>query len=154
MPMADGLLRLAEETAERGSGSRTLKRRAVSTAYYAVFHAIASLCANEILPREKDKGSAEFERVYRALEHGSLKSEFQKAPLKDNARLKAIGALVLRLQSERHRSDYLPTQRLYTTKTCAEHLESARLAMTLLKGLDEQDRRTLAVSLLFKNRPS
>lgn len=153
MAMADGLLRLAEEIAERGGGSRTLKRRAVSTAYYAVFHAIASLCANEILPRA-NKNSAEFERVYRALEHGSLKSELQKAPLKDNERLRKIGALVLRLQSERHRSDYLPTQRLYTTETCAEHLESARLAMTLLKLLDEQDRRTLAVALLFKNRSS
>ncbi len=58
MAMADGLSRLAEEIAGRGGGSRTLKRRAVSTAYYAVFHAIASLCANEILPRA-NKNSAE-----------------------------------------------------------------------------------------------
>lgn len=152
MTMAERLLWLAEKTAEMGAYSLTLKRRAVSTAYYAVFHALASLCANELLPGERAKDSKEYERVYRALEHGSLKHEFTKSPLKDHRRLREIGVLVIKLQSERHNSDYMPTRRLYTKKTCAEHLASAKLVMTLLDTLNEEERRVLAVSLLFKNR--
>jgi len=152
MTMAERLLALAEDMALRGAHSLTAKRRAVSTAYYAVFHEIASLCADEILPNE-NKRSIEFERVYRALEHSSLKNEFRKSPLATNAQLRPIGDLVAELQIERHKSDYLPTQHLYSVKACSELLKSANLAIRLLKRLSKQDRRTLAVSLLFKNRP-
>jgi|SRR5947209_1126070 hypothetical protein len=151
MTMAERLLWLAEDMAKRGAHSLTAKRRAVSTAYYAVFHAIASLCVREILPGE-DKQSAEFERVYRALEHGSLKTEFSRRPLSSNTALRPIGDLVIQLQSERHRSDYSPTRRLYSIKTCMQHIQSARLAMKLLNQLGAQDRRVLAIALLFRQR--
>jgi uncharacterized protein (UPF0332 family) len=151
MTMAERLLWLAEDMARRGTHSLTAKRRAVSTAYYAVFHAIAALCVREILPDE-DRASQEFERVYRSLEHGSLKSEFSKLPLNNNRGLRPIGALVIQLQSERHRSDYLPSRRLYTSETCMQHIQSARHAMKLLGQLSAKDRKILAVALLFRQR--
>ncbi len=46
-------------------------RRAVSTAYYAVFHCLADAAANLFVGRSR--GSA-WPRVYRALEHGKAKS--------------------------------------------------------------------------------
>jgi hypothetical protein len=152
MTMVQSLLRLADDTAKGGPQNATFKRPAVSTAYYAVFHAVAELCAREILGGART-GSYEYERVYRALEHGSLKSVFNNPPLSLNPHFKAIGALVVQLQAERHRSDYLPMRRLYSVKTCAQHLASARLAVSLLENLGREDRKTLAVTLLFKNRP-
>jgi uncharacterized protein (UPF0332 family) len=152
MSMVQSLLRLADDTARNGARNATFKRRAVSTAYYALFHAIAEMCARELLGGAS-ANSYEFERVYRALEHGSLKNVFNTPPLNANLQLKQIGVLVAQLQSERHRSDYLPMRRLYTAKTCAQHLASAKLAIALLEGLGRDERKALAVSLLFKNRP-
>jgi uncharacterized protein (UPF0332 family) len=51
MTMVERLLALAEELADKSGKSLTLKRRAVSTAYYAVFHTLAKLCADELLGR-------------------------------------------------------------------------------------------------------
>lgn len=153
MTMAERLLWLAQETAKRGVHSLTLKRRAVSDAYYAVFHAIAALCARELLPEENPKSSSSYERVYRALEHCSLKNEFSRPPLRDHKRLRELGVIVTDLQRERHNADYLPTRSLYTIQRCNEHISSAKTAMEILKALTEEERKVLAVSLLFKNRP-
>ncbi len=156
MTMAEQLLQLAKQMSYMDTPVLSVaRRRAVSTAYYAVFHAIAELCARDILPdRDGPDNFREFERVYRALEHGSLKNEFSKGPLKDNGQLKEIGELVVQLQSERHKADYLPFGSYgIGGYTVAKLIESAGLAMELLKNLDARDRRTLAVALLFKNRP-
>ena len=55
MTMVERLLALAEELAEKSGRGLTLKRRAVSTAYYAVFHALAGLCADELLGGRIDR---------------------------------------------------------------------------------------------------
>jgi hypothetical protein len=153
MTMAERLLWLAQETARMGAHSLTLKRRAVSDAYYAVFHAIAAACASELLPNEKPQKSRNYERVYRALEHSSLKNEFNRPPLRDYKRLRELGVIVTDLQRERHNADYLPTRSLYSIQSCNGHINSARTAMELIRTLNAEERKVLAVSLLFKNRP-
>ena len=101
MTMVERLLALANELAEKSPGSLTLKRRAVSTAYYAVFHALAELCTGELLGVRTDKRSEDYVRVYRSLEHGALKNAFRAAPLNRSDALRKIGDRVVRLQSER-----------------------------------------------------
>jgi uncharacterized protein (UPF0332 family) len=153
MTMVERLLALAEELADKSGKSLTLKRRAVSTAYYAVFHTLAKLCADELLGAGSDRRSEEYIRIYRSLEHGTLKTAFKTAPLNQTVPLQKIGNRVVRLQSERIRSDYLPAQQLYTQDQCAALVESAKSAVGSIEALPENDRRRLAVSLLFKNRP-
>jgi uncharacterized protein (UPF0332 family) len=153
MTMVERLLELAEELADRSGKSLTLKRRAVSTAYYAVFHTLAKLCADELLGAGSDRRSEEYIRVYRSLEHGTLKTAFKTTPLNQTVPLQKIGNRVVRLQSERIRSDYLPAQQLYTQDQCSALVESAKSAIGSIAALSENDRRRLAVSLLFKNRP-
>jgi hypothetical protein len=82
-----------------------------------------------------------------------LKTAFKTAPLNQTVPLQKIGNRVVRLQSERIRSDYLPAQQLYTQDQCAALVESAKSAIGSIEALSENDRRRLAVSLLFKNRP-
>jgi uncharacterized protein (UPF0332 family) len=149
MTMIERLLELAHTLAEDGAHSLTLKRRAVSTAYYAVFHALAKLCADELL---EARGSSEYERVYRALDHGTLKNAFNSQPLNQIPEIKKIGNRAVELQSERVRSDYLPSRRLYTKNQCLDLVSSARIAVGSLGRLSAEHRRTLAVHLLFKNR--
>src|SRR3954454_3078466 len=107
--MVERLFDLARGMIEDSPLSSAVKRRAVSTVYYAAFHALLRTCADALLPDE-ELGSAEYERVYRAIDHGSLKSAFdaQKGPLKDNPRLREIGELLVQLQSARIAADYLP----------------------------------------------
>lgn len=152
MTMVERLMALAEELAEKSGRGLTLKRRAVSTAYYAVFHALAGLCADELLGR-LDSRSQDYVRVYRSLEHGTLKTAFNAPPLNRVGTLQKIGSSVVELQSERIRSDYRPSQALYTKDQCRALIELAKSVITAIAALPQSDRRSLAVSLLFKNRP-
>ena len=105
--MVSLLLEAADRLVAEGPRSSAFKRRAVSTAHYAVFHALASVRADSLL-ESTDRDTDEYERVYRALEHGPLKSAFGREPLTDRDDFRRIGDLVISLQTERHRADYLP----------------------------------------------
>lgn len=153
MTMIESLLALAEQLAETSGKSLTLKRRAVSTAYYAVFHALAQLCADELLGYSSDRQSKEYERIYRSLEHGTLKKVFKEEPLRRVAALEKIGNRVAELQSERIRSDYLPSRALYTRDQCLDLVRSAKSVVRSIAALSTADRKTLAVFLLFRTRP-
>jgi hypothetical protein len=152
--MVARLLQLADDLAEEGKKSSALRRRAVSTAYYAVFHAIAKICADTLLESVSQR-SDEYLRIYRALDHGPLKSNWQvnDSPLKKLESLRKIGELVIPLQSERIRADYLPPlPHPFSYSQAKEIVEQAQQAISSLSNLKSDERRTLAVWLLFKVR--
>jgi uncharacterized protein (UPF0332 family) len=152
--MASRLLDAADTLLQGEPRSMAFRRRAVSTAYYAVFHALAKLSA-DYLTRSAKRNSEEYSRVYRSLSHGPLKVAFGQAPLRDNKRLSGIGAIVVRLQAERHRADYLPPiAGVFTRDAAQELVDQAREAVAELEGLKPQqkDCRTLATCLLFSTR--
>lgn len=151
--MVERLLDIAAEMIARHPGSSAARRRAVSTAYYAAFHSLAQLCADELLP-EAEISSLDYERVYRALEHGVLKTAFQveKSPLRQRRSLRQIGELIVPLRSERFKADYLPPRPGVFTRTKAEDLvDQARSVVKELAKLKPDDRRSLATHLLFKD---
>jgi uncharacterized protein (UPF0332 family) len=150
--MVSLLLEAADTLLKERPRSSAFKRRAVSTAYYAVFHALAKLCAENLL-HSVARNTDEYSRVYRALEHGSLKTAFGKEPLRDHAELRKIGDLVVPLQSERYRADYLPPiKNVFSQQETRKLLEQARQAVSQIEALNSQDRRTLATCLLFRAR--
>jgi uncharacterized protein (UPF0332 family) len=149
--MASRLLDAADSLLQEDRRSMAFRRRAVSTAYYAVFHALAKLSA-DYLTRSAKRNSEEYSRVYSSLNHGPLKAAFGQSPLKDNKRLSGIGAAVVRSQAERHRADYLPPMAgIFTRDAAQELVDLAREAVAELEGLKPQhkDCRTLATCLLF-----
>jgi uncharacterized protein (UPF0332 family) len=151
--MVGRLLDLADQLVREGARSSALRRRAVSTAYYAVFHALAKSCASILLP-SVDRNSEPYKRVYRALDHGPLKAAFAPTgPLKDREPLQKIGKAVVQLQSERHRADYMPPSKDFFSPNEAEELiGTARRAVTEIEALNSKDRVALATWLLFKSR--
>jgi hypothetical protein len=158
--MVERMLDLADQLVRQGSKSSAVRRRAVSTAYYAVFHALAKSCADSLLQsRDRtspDRYSEEYARVYRALEHGSLKKVFaQKGPLRSRESLRKIGDLVVPLRSERFRADYSPPiTGVFTPKRSQELVDQARKAAKAIEALGTEDRRILATWLLFKDIPT
>ena len=152
LTMVSLLLDAADKLIEERPRSSAFKRRAVSTAYYAVFHALAKSCADCLLP-SSDRSTDAYSRVYRALEHGSLKAAFGKEPLRDHIVLRRIGDLVVPLQSERHRADYLPPiKNVFSQREAKKLVDQARQAVSAIEALGATDRRILATSLLFRVR--
>ncbi len=146
------MLEQAVELVERHPSSSAAKRRAVSSAYYAAFHWLLWTCARTVLP-ELQSETAEFERVYRTLDHGTLKNAFASNTLKSNAALSAIGTDFVQLQEARIKADYTPPRRnLFALPEVKEHLARARTIIAGLTDLNAQDRQTLAVHLLFPVR--
>lgn len=152
--MVDRLLSSAEDLLKSTTESAAYRRRAVSTAYYAVFHALAKLCAESLLPdREKDESA--YSRIYRALDHGPLKNVCTQAPLKDHGVIKTFAPIIVLLQAERHRADYSPPDKeIFPTSEVEEIIRQAKFVIGELNNLDKADRLLLATSLLFKERKS
>ncbi|MBO0661345.1 hypothetical protein LQ948_02050 [Jiella sp. MQZ9-1] len=150
--MIDELLDSARLLAGEPNQTSACLRRAVSTAYYAVFHALAELASESLLPGVA-RASDAYVRVYRALEHRRLKNAFMQAPLKDDNRFRAIGNAVVQLQVERARADYLPCDpSLFSLNVVTDLLVQAQGVIVDLRGLGRDERRTLAVCLLFRDR--
>ncbi len=146
------LLEAAELLLKEKPKSATFKRRAVSTAYYAVFHQLARLCTDCLL-KDAESSDENYERIYRALDHSQLRRAFGQPPLAGHKTLRKIGDAVLRLQSERHRADYLPQDvTLFPTEIANELINQARQTIQDLNELENADRRVLASCLLFKSR--
>ncbi|MDP4021836.1 hypothetical protein Q8W71_04290 [Methylobacterium sp. NEAU 140] len=146
------MLDQADELIERYHRSSAAKRRAVSTAYYAAFHWLLWHCAQQILPGE-DANSVEFERVYRALDHGTLKNAFNGNVLKGNSSLNAIGTDFIQLQEARIKADYTPPRRnVFALSEAKEHLARAREIIAKMQDLNDADRQVLAIHLLFPSR--
>jgi hypothetical protein len=151
--MAGRLVETAEQLLLSKPKSATFRRRAVSSAYYAVFHSLAQMCVEAFLPVSQSE--EELLRIYRALDHGSLKNALVQPPLKGHAKIGQIAAAVVELQQERHRADYLPTDvSLFPLEQARALVERAKLTITQVSDLGEAERRLLATHILFKERKS
>ena len=136
----------------RGRPTQAYLRRAVSTAYFAVFHALARTAADTLI---SNKGSAAWHQAYRALEHGSAtracqnKKEMQQFP----HAIRDFADIFVTLQSERQLADYALEERYYKRRTLSL-IASAERAIDNLESAGKQDRSDFVARMLFKRRPS
>lgn len=150
--MVDELLDAATMLAGEASRNSACGRRAVSPAYYAVFHALSDRATGSLLPGVPN-AAEDYVRIYRSLDHDPLKNAFNQAPLKDDVRLRSIGGLIAHLQSERVRADYLPADPLlFPHAQVIDLVLQASQIIQELGSLTDDERRKLAVCLLFRTR--
>ena len=130
-------------------------RRAVSTAYYAMFHTLANSNANALIGAPmNDNDAAAWNRTYRALEHGTARNRFQ-----NNSQMASFPNMVrefadafTRLQGERHTADYNPSP-TFTVSGTLQTIDQARQTIIRFGGASSEVRRDLATYILFGNRP-
>ena len=152
--MTDDLLEQAEHLARREPGRprQVSLRRAVSAAYYAVFHALAALCANTLVGYQRPWSV--YVPMYRSLDHGSIKrvqrSDPRKAFLSTDCH--RVLDIAVQLQDRRHVADYDPQPGQFGRYEVLDDVARAREAVRLLASLPFDDRMRLSVHLIAKQR--
>lgn len=129
-------------------------RRAISTAYYAVFHSLARMAADLIVGKERDRSEA-WHQAYRALEHGNTKTAClnQGAMSKFPSEIREFADTFAVLQAVRQRADYSLEDR-YSKVDANAAIDAAHDAIRLLKKVGAKDRRRFVTHVLFKRRSS
>jgi hypothetical protein len=152
----EDLLRIAEDLAGQGGAGRPNQaylRRSLSTTYYALFHALAKLCADELIGVTKAR-TEPWVRVYRALDHGSAKDALkQKLVQSLDPAAKTYADVFIELQEKRHTADYDPRRFPFGRNVTRGYVQQARTAITALNALSGEHRRILATTVLLKSRP-
>ena len=154
------LLSIAERLASGGLGIRRGRprqselRRAVSTAYYALFHTMAACCADSLIGTSPAvrRGPA-WERAYRALNHGFAKDQFRNTeqmsqfsrPLLDFA------LQFVFMQSERENADYNPNTEFSRFQVLQSIVES-RQKIEAFNAVESLERRAFAAHALWRSR--
>jgi uncharacterized protein (UPF0332 family) len=140
--------------AKMGKPRQSNLRRAVSTAYYAIFHCLAKCCADLLIGgTNADKGTPAWRHVYRALEHGQA----VKA-CKDNNKLKTLPKEIqdfantfVASQKKRQVADYDPTEKFFKSSVIQD-IDDIEEVIKRFTTLPAKHRRAFAAFVLFKNR--
>ena len=153
------LIRLAGQLASGAVGSgigrprQVELRRAMSTAYYAMFHALALCCANMVVgstPGSRDEEA--WRQTYRALEHGRARSQCEnRTILRFTTAICNFGEKFVKMQSQRHLADYAP-EASFEREEVLQMIDEAEQAISEFDALPSLDRRAFAVYLLFRTR--
>ena len=135
-------------------------RRAVSTAYYAVFQALCATCADTLVGWSKSWEA--FTPVFRALEHSRAAHTLRQPPLATTSELQRFGLAFKELQEAREWADYNPEPRPnfdaeansspFTREEALTLIELAGEAIEILDRLDEEARLRLATRLVPRTR--
>lgn len=126
-------------------------RRAVSASYYALFHAVATACADTLIGTTlAHRNSETWRRVFRSLDHNHAKAQCttRRTSLVP-AGLEPVADAFVTLQDQRHIADYDPHAQ-FLLRDVQAHISQADNAIHLLSAANVGDRRTFAAWVLFK----
>ncbi len=139
-------------------------RRAISAAYYAVFHFTLAEAANKFVGKTK-QGTRPYELVYRSVDHGALyqlctdaakptlpaKLALYVPQSKFGRDIQQFAGMVLELQRKRQSADYNPSIRVKTSDALLA-VRAARNALTRFNAAGAVEREAFLSLLLFKPR--
>ncbi|MBV9704648.1 MAG: hypothetical protein JO163_18115 [Methylobacteriaceae bacterium] len=163
----DGLIgaaRLLLGESNKGAPNQARLRRAVSTAYYALFHSIAQ-AATDAFVGVKHRRSPRYETIYRGFEHRHMKEScaaVDKPTLGPKAS-KALGATTVSqdirdvasafvtLQERRHWADYSPSGKI-TRAEAQDLVDLAAFAGGQLPATNAEERRNFLAYLMLAVR--
>ena len=155
-PMGDDLLEVAlilakmEQTA---SPRQAFLRRAVSTAYYAVFQSLAARCASALVTFS-GSDSETYTLVFRGLEHASARKMFEAKDIlaKFGPEIEILANAFVILQRAPIGADHVPGPFPFGQSKVAEHIEQARDACEIVQNIPLPIMRRLAAQLIVKRR--
>lgn len=155
--LADDFMAIAKDLAARGGDDRpgqTALRRAVSTAYYALFHCLANCCADLLVGSPgSDRSEPAWIQTYRALQHGTARARcnnsgmIQRFPVE----IQEFAQQFTFMQRKREDSDYDPSLILAYAEVIAD-IEDTEQCIARFNSVPDKDRRAFAVYILLNLR--
>lgn len=139
-------------------------RRAISNAYYGLFHFVSKAVADEFVGASRRR-SARYALLYRSVDHRTLRDvsvEVQKERASNrygpyvprggfDTNLVAFAEAAFWLQVQRHAADYSPLP-TYTASDAKQAVRTARKAIRQFGEADEEHRRMFLTLLLCPPR--
>ena len=157
--MKHGLLRTARRllVASSAEPEQSDLRRSVSTAYYAAFHALAEVCADEVVGGSAERrATPEWTRAYRALDHGrsrqALREVTSTTATSLDPRLVAFGSTLDLMRERRLAADYDPRPLQLNAADVGLMIDEVQGAMEGLIHADGAQRRALAFACILARR--
>ena len=127
-------------------------RRAVSTAYYAAFHALTASNAEVLTGTLTDQLTTDaWIRIYRRLDHGHAREQLRQNRHNFSAQARTFADLFVDLQNERHNADYNPMA-IFTPQTATTWLNNTEAAIIDFFQTTTQERSAIAVLTLVRTR--
>ena len=125
-------------------------RRAVSTAYYAVFHLLTRTAADLLIGKTHNSA---WHLAYRALEHGNAKNACRNKRAMEifPPEIREFAETFVVLQGARHQADY-SYEKNYDRQDTLAVIDTAEGAIAQFEGAGREDRRSFVAYLLFKRR--
>ena len=141
------------DTGRRGRPRQTDLRRAVSTAYYALFHCLAASCADLLVGGSgADRSKPAWEQTYRALEHGIARQRCRAGTIrKFPPAIREFARVFLDLQGKRHQADYASVGD-FPKRIVLQDIGYVADAIAGFQQAPAKDRRAFAVYLLLNLR--
>ena len=156
------LLKHASRLAADDEALQTDLRRALSAAYYAVFH-FASTAAADTIFGEAARTTQEYLLVYRSIDHGRLvglcKQLFGTKPAKDISinlpngfgEIAEFARLTHNLYQLRIKADYIPGA-IFSASEVRLEISNAQVAIKSFNSSTSEQRAAFLAMLLFKSR--
>lgn len=126
--------------------------RAVSSAYYGVFHALCTMNADMLVGVGALRASDAWRQAYRSVDHGQAKKRCKDSVSKGFPnQLVNFADVFVKLQELRHLADYDP-QASFLKSEVMNYVAEARRALAALAHSNRTDRRAFAIHVLLPQR--
>lgn len=142
-------------TSTKGKPPQVHLRRAVSTAYYALFHMLARNGADLLIGGQGALRSKHaWRQVYRALDHGAARNACQNERIVSRfpKPIRAFANLFIVMQVRRHDADYDPVKR-FSRSEVLQDIRNVETAVNAFSTQPKKDRQAFSAYVLLRSRP-
>ena len=138
--------------AGRNRPRQTNLRRACSTAYYALFHALCSSCASALTSKATRRA---WIHVYRSVEHGIAKNSCTNKEVMRHFpdEIKDFANMFVQMHEKRHRADYDPDEK-FLKSAVSNDIDAVESVIEAFKNTPLRHRRAFAAHVLLKPLPN
>ena len=139
---------------QKGPMRQSDLKRALSTAYYAMFHALCWNCSDSFIGKTKSSRSQPaWRQAYRAVDHGFAKNQCKNGAImvRFPQEFQDFANKFVELQERRHAADYDPFSK-FTRRGVYTAIDAADAAIKELEASANKDKRAFAAWTVMKNR--
>lgn len=146
--------RLLAKAQGPGAPRQSDLKRAQSTAYYALFHALCRNCADTwVGTNNTNRGNRAWQQAYRAINHGTARKQCENTNIMNEfpESIRNFATIFAEMQQERTLADYDPAIRLNRFEVL-NNIAKVNVAIDQLRQSDKRDKTAFAVWVTLQKR--